>query len=521
MSASREPPTRRGVGIQFKLFGFTALVLMANILFLLLLGSTTFERLYVNEKVQDLKSGALRIVTAYQDYGLDSDEFSSALAEVENQNIVVRVFHRDASGEIVADYYSRNGFGPLDSRPEKEQKRFLIDFLTDFYKSGALNELESNKYLLQGDESGGSFSEHPMNNTIVLFTSLGSGVYLSLDTPRQFIAETAELAIKSCATIALFTLAFAAVALYLICRRIAAPITEIQRSAERIAELDFSARCIVRSRDEIGMLAQSINEMADSLQSNIRDLERANRLLRDDLHRTEQKDHMRKKFIANVSHDFKTPLTLITSYADSLRDLEDNQRELRDEYCEIIRSEGYKMTRQVQTLLNLSRLESGMVRLSLMDFPICEIINEAIHHYTILAQKRQLRIERELEGDMIVNADYQRIEQVIGNLLENALKYAQKGGVVRVSAKRAGGVCQVRIFNSGQSIDQDKQDKLFISFYRADESRGADGQSYGLGLAIVRSIMELHGQPYGVHNAPGGVEFWFHLPLSLADADEE
>lgn len=512
MSAKPEA-FRRGIGIQMRLFLLTAVILMSNLLLLLLLGSTTFEWLYLNEKEQYLKKGANQIAAAYQSSGIESDECSEALSSVESRNVTVRVFHQNEAGEITADYYSRGGFGPAQF-DQRKIEHFSMGFLNDFYTSGTPERLEAEKYVLIGDENANG---RPQRGNIILYTSLGGGVYLSLDTPRQFIAETAELAIKSCAAIALVTLLFAGVALYFVCRRIAAPIREIQRSAESIAELDFNARCKVRSRDELGRLAQSINDMADSLNENIRNLESANQMLRHDLHRTEQQDNLRKRFIANVSHDFKTPLTLITSYAESLRELDDEQRDLRAEYCDIISSEGYKMNHQVQSLLNLSRLESGMIQLSRMAFPINEVINEITHRHGILTEKKRLTVERDLPDEIIVHADYQRVELAFTNLFENAVKYASEGGTVRVSARRNGGLCLVRVFNTGEPIAQEDLEKLFISFYRADKARGGQSQSYGLGLAIVRSIMDLHGRGYGVHNAPGGVEFW--LDLDIADID--
>ena len=180
------------------------------------------------------------------------------------------------------------------------------------------------------------------------------------------------------------------------------------------------------------------------------------------------------------------------------------------------------MTHLVQSLLNLSRLESGMVQLVKMPFSINELIQEVTRRHTILAEKKRLTVERMLPDELIVEADYQRIEQVVVNLFENAVKYTPEGGVIRVSTECAGGKCTVKLYNTGAPIPQDDMDRLFISFYRTDRSRDLQTHSYGLGLAIVRSIMELHGQPYGVRNLPGGVEFWFSLAVAdLGDDIEE
>lgn len=515
---------RGSFGIQQKLFFFVVAVLLFNIIILLLLGSAVFEKLYVNNKLQELENGADAIKSAYS-YGTDSDEYTAALTETENRNIIVQVFHRDPAGEIIIDYSTRMGFKPHDNQPDdrrgdKFDEMMLNDFYTSLYDKGLEERPETEKYIIFNSGGGNEKAEPHQRNNLILYTKLEGDLYLSLDTPRQYLAETAELATKACATISLFTLVIASLALYFICRRITAPITEIQRTAEGIAELNFTARCAVHGSDELGRLSGAINDMSDSLQKNISDLETANQLLRDDLHRQEQQDMMRKRFIANVSHDFKTPLTLITSYSDSIRELNDDQRGQRLEYLDIISGEGGKMSHMVQALLNLSRLESGMVQLTKMAFSINEIINEITYKHKFLAEKRGLTVKRVLPDEIIVSADYQRIEQVFVNLFENAVKYTPEGGKIVVSTKRCEGRCLVSVFNTGGGIAQSDLEKLFISFYRTDKAREQETQSYGLGLAIVRSIMELHGQAYGVRNLPEGIEFWFNLDIAQIDGDE-
>ena len=545
-------------GIQQKLFLIVLAALVANILLLLVLGSTTFERLYISNKVQELKSGAQKIQAAY---GLGAEEYAATLQEVENRNTVLRVFHMDSTGELVVDYFTRMGFFP---NPEDDRNyRFARESILEFFSGELPERLRNEDYVVlypsdspqdagppkeqtsqadagqepdgQGNAQGAAAgqaaaeetpqskikNEKHWRNSIVLYARLSDSVFMSLDTPREFIAESAELAVKSCAAISLITLTLAAAALYFVCRRITAPIKEIQQTADGIAAMDFSRRCGLTSRDELGHLAQAVNNMSDSLQANIGKLEEANTRLRDDLHQQEQQDQMRKRFIANVSHDFKTPLTLITSYADSLRELDGTQAELRDEYCDIIRSEGYKMTRLVQMLLNLTRLESGMVQIAPMPFAISEAIDGVVRSHALLAQKRGLTVECRVDEALIVHADFQRIVQVVTNLYENAMKYTPENGRVWVNAERGGTSCLVSVRNTGETIPPEDMERLFISFYRTDRARGGeDGQSYGLGLAIVRSILELHGQEYGVRNITGGVEFWFRLALADLGDDE-
>jgi len=232
--------------------------------------------------------------------------------------------------------------------------------------------------------------------------------------------------------------------------------------------------------------------------------------LKEDLIRQEKTDKMTKQFIANVSHDFKTPLTLIMSYSEALIDMDDIDEPTKEEYLNIIINEGKKMSEFVQELLKLSQLEGGIIKLEKTNFGINEIIDNTMNKNSIIAKEKNIAVEKHTSDNSIVFADYFKIEQVFQNLYENAIKYCEPGGVVRVSTTVENQNCRVCVFNTGKQISDDDIENIFISFYRADKSRKNMG-SYGLGLAIVRAIMEMHKENFGVRNAENGVEFWFEL----------
>ncbi|MPM88150.1 Adaptive-response sensory-kinase SasA [bioreactor metagenome] len=324
-----------------------------------------------------------------------------------------------------------------------------------------------------------------------------------MQTPKQFIKDISDSAIKYTTYFSIFTLLAGAAIIYVIADKTTKPIRQIQQTADKIANLNFSQRCDVLSKDEIGLLSSSINNMADRLQEYVTKL-------KDDLIKQEKADKMTKQLIANVSHDFKTPLTLIMSYSEALLDMDDIDEQTKLDYLNIIINEGRKMSEFVQELLKLSQLEGGIIKLEKSNFSINEIIKDAVKKNSIIADEKNLNVEQDICDDSIVFADYFRIEQVFQNLYENAIKYCNDGGTVKVSTLVHENKCRIKVFNTGKHIEDEDIENIFLSFYRADKSRKNMG-SYGLGLAIVKAVMDMHGEKYGVGNVDDGVEFWFEL----------
>lgn len=507
------------LGIKHKLFLIILLVLMLNLVVLLFAGSAFFEGFYHANKLNEISRGAQRLKDAYSQ---GEQAFSSALNELENRNILITIFAYEPEAGFSYEYYTRrrmpNEREKSAEAPPSPQRDYPI------IKSGGQEQfhpesrLPSPEVLQSIAQSGKDYmiEDNPSKDLsfLRLFSHVKGNTYILVETPRRYISEIADLALQYTAYLSAASLLLGAIVIYIVVSRITKPIQQIQSTAEQIAHLDFSGTCQASSTDEIGLLAQSINHMSEELQSNINALMKANLMLRDDILRQEQTDRMRRQFIANVSHDFKTPLTLITSYAEALRDFGKEDEEASQEYCRIILDEGEKMSAMLRQLLGLTQLESGMIQLERTVFSISEIMQDVAQKYKLLTRQRSISVSLALDDSIIVDADYQQIGEVVTNLFENAVKYAQEGAQIRVSALRQGSQCRIAVFNTGSPIAEQDLPNLFLSFYRGDKSRHRDQQGYGLGLAIVRSILEMHGEHYGVQNTEGGVEFWFTLPIT-------
>lgn len=498
------------LNLRAKLFILIAGILLFNIILTLFFGSTLFGKFYTEDKKSELRQNALELKSSYS---TSAESFWLQLLETENKNMTVCMF-RVGWGEISIEYYTRQNSQYATVNETTVAK--LRKFYTNRNYEGILN---NNKVYFEEttDENLQDGAGY-----LTVFIHLGNDRFLMLETPEQYIQETAALTVRYVSLISGATFLIAVALIFFTSGSLTKPIREVQQAAERISLLNFEKKCEVHSQDEIGKLAASINDMSDKLQESISSLMDSNELLRDDLIRQEQSEQMRRRFIANVSHDFKTPLTLIVSYAEALRDTGELDEKTRQEYMNIIIEEGNKLSLLVKSLLELSRLESGTVELERSVFSISEMLKDTIHKHKILLEKNQICVHTQLDDRLIVFADYEKIERVASNLFENAVKYCGDQGTICVSAQQEGEQCVVRVFNSGSHIAQEDLENIFVSFYRGDKARARDGvQSYGIGLAIVKAIMDMHGQHYGVQNVEQGVEFWFDLALVDLDSDLE
>lgn len=477
--------------LKTKFFLAILFVLIFNIILTAILGTTMFDRLYTSDKIRSLKIGANNIKSTYLTGNLN--ETVDEIINYEAQNMTICIFTLNTETGIgKIDYYSRQRYFTLNPFDNE-----VLSIINNLYSENSFSELEKNNFYVKNIETG------RRETNIAALSKIKDDTYILVQTPIKFIMGISYSAIKYSLFISIFSLLVVAVIMYLVADKTTKPIRQLQMVADKISKLDFSERCYISSNDEIGLLSSSINNMADRLQDYVTKL-------KDDLIKQEKADKMTKQFIANVSHDFKTPLTLIMSYSEALIDMDDITEETKRDYLNIIINEGNKMSEFVQELLKLSQLEGGIIKLEKSNFSINEIIEDTISKNSILTKEKNIEVQKQIKDNCIVFADYFRIEQVFQNLYENAIKYCGTSGSIQVSTNIINNKCRISIFNSGIPIQEDDIENIFISFYRADKSRANMG-SYGLGLAIVKAVMDMHKENYGVKNVEDGVEFWFEL----------
>lgn len=491
--------------IKSKIFLVMISIMLFNSLFILLFGNFFMELYYSVTTSMELEHYGKLIYSAYQ---TDPNSIDTVLNELEDKNTVILIYSTEG-GEKTFTYMSRPG-GKRGGIPEGP----ILDILNRYLNRIDGQELKTGQSVVSGAQGEGS-------RTISLHMKLEEGVYLIADTPKAYLQDISQRAVVFTAIISGATFFIGAIIIFLLSGAITAPIRRIQDTADEIANLNFTNRCDEKSGDELALLAHSINNMSDRLQENINQLTVANGFLKEELFQKEKMERNRREFIANVSHDFKTPLTLIISYCEALKEQIEHGEQLNKEYCDIIRDEGERMSFMVQQLLRLSQLESSTMTLERSIFAINEIIDGVINKGKIMAAQKNVTVNTRFEDSFVVDADFIRTEQVFTNLFDNAVKYCNEGGVINVTVQKREDKCRILVENSGEHIKEEDIENLFHSFYKADKSRSMEGTSYGLGLAIVKAIMELHRESFGAENTPIGVRFFFELPcIHLEEEDK-
>ena len=305
-------------------------------------------------------------------------------------------------------------------------------------------------------------------------------------------------------------LASAAV-IWLIARKIVQPIQELTGISRRMAALDFDARYTSGGEDEIGELGQNFNRMSDKLEQAISELKSANARLQKDIEEKTQIDEMRQEFLSNVSHELKTPLALIQGYAEGLKDNISDDAESREFYCSVIMEESAKMNELVKKLLNLNQLEFGNDQLAMERFDLAELIRGVIQSSHILIEQKEARILFQQQEPVHVWGDEFKIEEVVTNYLTNALNHLEGERVIEITCREEDGLVITTVFNTGRPIPEADTDKIWGKFYKVDKARTREYGGSGIGLSIVRAIMDAHRQKCWVRNYANGVAFSFTL----------
>lgn len=303
------------------------------------------------------------------------------------------------------------------------------------------------------------------------------------------IQKIMKMFLLSALVVVLITL----IIIYFVTQRLVRPLREMLDATQSFAKGDFSVRVPVDRYDEVGRLAMAFNNMATSLAS---------------------QETLRRSFVANVSHELKTPMTTIAGFIDGILD-GTIPEERRDKYLEIVSGEVKRLSRLVRSMLGIARIEAGEMKLVPTLFDVNDIVCRTVFTFEQSIEQKRLEVKGLDVDKMMVSADVDLIHQVVYNLIENAVKFAQEGGYISVDYAREGERLSVGIRNSGEGLSREEIPKVFDRFYKTDRSRSEDKNGVGLGLHIVRSIINLHGGDIIVKSVQGEYcEFRFSLPAA-------
>ena len=347
---------------------------------------------------------------------------------------------------------------------------------------------------------------------IVYVRQLSFGGTVEMFSRKSTIDDNANAAIAVTTGTGIAALTLALFAVYFYSKRFTKPLIEMRNVTKNIAETDFSHKCTAETRDEIGELAGSINQLSASLEATLADLSEKNRKLQSDIAHEQRVDKMRKDFISNVSHELKTPISIVQGYAEGAKLLcESGNNAKAEEYCDIIVSEAEKMNALVLQLLELSQYESGSMQIRREAFDFAALCADYARANALKLSEKGIAFEANVPSPCMCFADRVKIQMVLNNYLSNAVSHAAGEKKITLQAEKSGDFWHITVFNTGEPIADEDIGKIWDSFYRADKSHSRKEGRFGLGLSIVSEIQKLHQAAYGVENRDGGVAFWFDV----------
>ncbi len=476
--------------------GIFGLLMVGTILFCWFINNTFLERYYMKDKQKALLETYQVLNRASNEDKIGTNEF-----DIEFQKICGRY---------------NVSFILLDAK-SKTLKTSTPDYST--LSRRLLNNLfeqnyEDNDRLLQkGEKYEIQIATDDRINTdfLEMWGVLDNGNLFLLRCPLESIRESVNLANRFLAYVGFGAAIVSAVIVLIISGKITKPIKELTEISERMIHLDFEAKYTGKSKTEIALLGQNINELSCTLEQTISELKSANNELQRDIEKKNKIDEMRKEFLSNVSHELKTPIALIQGYAEGLKEGISDDEESRDFYCEVIMDEASKMNNMVKKLLTLNQLEFGNDNVTMERFDIVSLIKNYLQSAEILCRQKDVKVIMKEYQPIYVWADEFMVEEVFGNYFSNAMNHVADDKVIDVKLLVKEKTVRISVFNTGEPIPEESISHIWEKFYKVDKARTREYGGSGVGLSIVKAIMDALNREYGVENYNNGVEFWFEL----------
>ena len=470
-----------------------AFVLIIFVSFLMLSGLiTSMIKTYVNEDKEDvLRSTSETIAATMRDEVDIEDQMrvqKIVISTLINIDADLQVLIADNNGVVFLSTFTDPNENDSEREPDISYDLGSIDFSVFEEQTDS----DGGIYLLHHGNLGGYTNENHIACAKEIEGKDGRtlGYVISLSsTAREnnLISRTRRAVINS----SVWVMLAAVIAIYFITERIIHPLRSMTSAAKEFAKGNFESRVVVNGDDEVAALGNAFNNMAESL-GNL--------------------EKMRNSFLANISHDLRTPMTTISGFIDGINSGA-IPPEKHEYYLGVISAEVHRLSRLVSQILDISRLESGDRKFTFEDFDVAEVARLILISFEKKIDDKRLDVEFDVENDsMPVHADKDAIYQVLYNLCHNAIKFSNEGGKFRISMLHKDGKVLISVFDEGQVIPEEDLPLIFDRFYKSDKSRGLDRSGVGLGLYICKTIIDAHGEEISVESRIGfGTEFRFTL----------
>ena len=482
--AKNRPTLKTYIWLSFIVFTFVILGLLWVFQYVML------EAYYSSMKADDLVTSAKTIAAAYR---TETEENLETIVREQAFKNNVCVVVTDEYGNVEEIENMLGSFSFFETDINKNYGRFIYSLICDVDED---DEQVMKKYENENFKSQELFYARKVSSK----DGERNG-YLLIEAAIEPIDSTSIIIKRQLIyiTIILFELAF--IITLFISRRLSRPIVNLNRTAKKFAAGDYKTEFDEnQAYEEVRELARTLNNARTEV-SKVTDL--------------------RRDLIANVSHDLRTPLTLIKSYAEMIRDLSGDNPEKRNAHIQVIIDESDRLTALVNSLLEISKIESGNIDLDISEFSIHDKMAEIMQRYRVLVERDGYDISFVADEDVICRGDSAKIDQVIYNLINNAVNYCGEGRKIVVRQVNKPGAVRIEVTDDGAGIAKDKLPVIFDRYYR-DERHKRDKVGTGLGLSIVQGILKKHKFPFGVVSEEGkGSTFWFEFVLADKEKDKE
>lgn len=472
-------------------------LLACMVVALLVINMTFLEPYYIQNKEKSFREMYETLNQVAQDQSYSDEEVSSDVAKQAERNNLSFLIIDETTGNKYTNVYNQE---------------MLFNQLLGY----VINQSQQNAEILESTDTYQMLhSRDPWNETeyLVMWGNFEDGSQFLMRSPLESMRESAAISNRFLIYIGSVLILAAGALVWYFSKKLTDPIRELANLSDKMANLDFEAKYTSGGKNEIGELGANFNRMSSRLESTISELKKANNSLLKDIEQKEKMEEMRNEFLGNVSHELKTPIALIQGYAEGLKDGVNDDAESRDFYCDVIMDEAMKMNQMVKNLLTLNQLEFGDEDISFERFDLAALIRGVLQSMEILAQQDELKIIFRQESPVYVWADEFKTEQVLRNYVSNAFHHASGDKVIEVKIQREGKKARTSVFNTGMPIPEEDLKHIWEKFYKVDKAHTREYGGNGIGLSIVKAIMESFHQEYGVKNYDNGVEFWFELDV--------
>ena len=466
--------------------------MVITLLAIALINHLFLGRFYESRKVKEIEK-AYKTINSLD--SLAEEDFNNAIMEIAIQdNLQILITDEDFTTVRST------------SRDAKELAARLFGYYTGFYRDKITVVEEKDYYTIQKTK------DISINTSYLeMWGQLDNGKWFLIRTPIESIENAVNLSNYFYLCIGALVTSIAVISIIMLSKRITNPIVQLSGLSKRMAELDFDARYTGHAGNEIDQLGENFNKMSDTLEETISELKTANVELQKDVELKNQIDEVRKEFLNNVSHELKTPIALISGYAEGLKDNIADDAESREFYCDVIIDEANKMNTMVKKLLTLNQLEFGNDQTVMERFDLTALINGVISGMRLLISEKGATVSFKVSEPVYVWGDEFKIEEVVTNYMSNALNHLDYDRKIDVRIRTENGIVTTSVFNTGDPIPEEDVDKIWDKFYKVDKARTREYGGSGIGLSIVKAIMDAHQQTCGVKNYANGVAFYFTL----------